>query len=908
METNDLKKIDDLNKFLSIIIVDDNPKYLRSMKLTLQQDGYKNIQTFMNSNIPEENLKNANILLTDYNLNNYKNNSLQNKRIIEKNNGIDLIKNVKNLYGDKIETILFTGEKNDFVNIEKEASDAKVSVVFKKPFEIGYIKIWINELGKRIWLQQILDYDPDEVIIRSKTGTILYADEEKERIFGKDIIGKKCYDIFENRGLQNKICEGCPGEVVLKENKPIRREWEYVTRGEKKEHRIHQSEQYLDINVAPLKDKIGNNLGLIEISRDITLQKILNNTIQEMELVDSFNRRIEIFLSVFKKLNYKRVRLYFEKDDFKKFKLVKSYGHIKDLDPIEFYLSDDKPSFLIDESKKSLLFSRDFDNDDLDYTKSTISDDLYKVGKNKIFEYDKLSKDSWFDIPLFSNGKLIGKVSIDGWKSESDIPDHYDLNIFTEFGKLAGQVIENAKQKDIIKRKEETNKAILELSKEITNISKRNDLLNNTLELIGKTLDVEMCSIFIFDDTTNILSMKKRWIKEYNNPLELENYYFNSECITMKAYLEGKSKFENKFNEMVNSARINKSIDYINIPFVELYEKILNGTLRNCIFSPLNVGDKKIGLLRAMNKNRKDYFGENDFDVYDLEEFELLAGQVAVAIYNMKQYEKLDYESDLAKQFHQKAEETLKEKETESKAHIEILGLVLHNIKTPLATTQYSLERLNIQIEKDGINNPKIKEYIIEIKNSLNEISKVNNAVRKLKNPWQTRMEKVNIQELLEEISKSIVFSKLDIYPEYEIQNNINDVYIDYSAFKLCIEVVLQNSVDALINFEIPEKKIKIVLRESTSLDFNGFKILKSNYLSVDIINNGPKIPEHIRNGLFIKMQSDKIEGAGIGLLHCKTILSASLGNIYHNAESEEETKFTIVLPYKNNNYENFNN
>ena len=78
MKTKDLKKFEDLNKFLSIIIVDDDPRILKTMKFALQQEGYENILTYADSNIPENNLKNANILLSDYDLNNFNKNNEKN--------------------------------------------------------------------------------------------------------------------------------------------------------------------------------------------------------------------------------------------------------------------------------------------------------------------------------------------------------------------------------------------------------------------------------------------------------------------------------------------------------------------------------------------------------------------------------------------------------------------------------------------------------------------------------------------------------------------------------------------------------------------------------------------------------------------------------------------------------------
>lgn len=887
MQSIDLKTIDELSRHITITIIDDEYRHSEILRLSLEQQGFDNdnILTFNSCNDLDEYLNKTDVLFVDYELGSKSN-----------LNGLDFIKYVKEKFGDEIETILFTGNSNLGL-IKEAAGNINVSGIFQKPVEGNYIKLWLKAITEKIWFKQILDNDPDEIVIRSNTGTILYADKEKERIFGKELIGKKCYDIFEDRGLHSKICDGCPGEVVLKENKAIRREWDYITRGNKNEHRIHQPEQYLDINVAPLKDKKGNNLGLIEISRDITLQKILNKTIQEMELADSFNKRIDIFLTVFKKLNYERARLYFTKNEFKKFKLVKFDGHVDNLGIIEFNLSDDKPSFLIKDSMKSLLFLRDIKDDNRDYEKDNVNDDLYWVGKNKIYEYPKLEKDAWFDIPLFSSGKLIGKVSIDGWKTVKDTPDHYDLNVFTEFGKLAGQVIENAKQKDIIKRKEETNKAILELSKEITDISKRNDLLKNTLELIGKTLDVEMCSIFIFNDDNKRLEMKKRWLKRSDNTFDLENYPHDSNCITMTAYLDGIPQFENDFSEKVSSAKIDKSIDFINLAFVELYEKILNEPLRNCIFSPLIVGDKKIGLLRAMNKNRKNYFGENEFDAYDLEAFELLAGQVAVANYNWKQYHILEDEKNLAKKYQQEAEDTLKEKET-------FLHQLGHELLAPITEIVYENNAMLNRYERNSVIDKEIA--FKQLNDNLNSVFNFKNIIDNIEFGYNHDFERNFYFELVkrpQDILSGVVKMSIDrAFEERRIKilteiSNMPPLFLDKNRIKQ----VFINIINNAIQYSNEKSIINIFYNQiEESINNHGLKkwheIIFSNW-GIGI-NEADKISvfELYQRGQNAK--NVRPSGTGIGLFVVKKIMLAHKGDCIIKRVNNP-TEIAIYLPIK---------
>jgi CheY-like chemotaxis protein len=173
-----LEKLEDLNKYITILIVDDNSGDRESLQLALEQE-YETVWAVEKAEEASKYLSKTNILLADYNL------------ATSKINGIELIGDVKKEHGDRIEAILFTAENER--KLKQKAMEAKATAYFEKPVQPEYLKLWINELGKRIWLQQILDNNPDEVVIMDQDGTILFIDKEKEKIFGKKLVGDKCH-------------------------------------------------------------------------------------------------------------------------------------------------------------------------------------------------------------------------------------------------------------------------------------------------------------------------------------------------------------------------------------------------------------------------------------------------------------------------------------------------------------------------------------------------------------------------------------------------------------------------------------------------------------------------------------------------------------------------------------------
>lgn len=67
--------------------------------------------------------------------------------------------------------------------------------------------------------------------------------------------------------------------------------------------------------------------------------------------------------------------------------------------------------------------------------------------------------------------------------------------------------------------------------------------------------------------------------------------------------------------------------------------------------------------------------------------------------------------------------------------------------------------------------------------------------------------------------------------------------------------------------------------------------------LQVDIVDNGPGIPEEIREKIFYPLVTGRAEGTGLGLSIVKNFVEESNGRV--SVESEPGcTDFTVVLPF----------
>jgi len=122
-------------------------------------------------------------------------------------------------------------------------------------------------------LNAILQSVPDIMSMMDKDLTIIWANEPAKRYFGKDIIGKKCYEAYH---LRPDPCEPCLTLKTFLDGKTHQHETTVIdSRGEE---RLFECKA-----TVALRDNSGNPAAVLEISRDITEKKKVEDQLRESE-------------------------------------------------------------------------------------------------------------------------------------------------------------------------------------------------------------------------------------------------------------------------------------------------------------------------------------------------------------------------------------------------------------------------------------------------------------------------------------------------------------------------------------------------------------------------------------------------------------------------------------------------
>ncbi len=225
--------------------------------------------------------------------------------------------------------------------------------------------------------------------------------------------------------------------------------------------------------------------------------------------------------------------------------------------------------------------------------------------------------------------------------------------------------------------------------------------------------------------------------------------------------------------------------------------------------------------------------------------------------------------------------------ELEGKKYIEhYIQNLTHELKSPLSSiigaTEILCDDMDNKTRAKFNNNIKSEARRIEkIINKMLNLSKIESA-REL-----TKIEKIYVDNLINEIISGFLpqIEKRNLKVEYDINNNY---YI--TGEKFLIRQAIANLIQNAINFSPDNSVIKIFAFKST------------DYINIQIIDNGKGIPEYAINRIFDKFYSIPLnkkekKGTGLGLPFVKQVAILHQGSI--NIKNNEGTGVTaeLILP-----------
>ncbi len=226
----------------------------------------------------------------------------------------------------------------------------------------------------------------------------------------------------------------------------------------------------------------------------------------------------------------------------------------------------------------------------------------------------------------------------------------------------------------------------------------------------------------------------------------------------------------------------------------------------------------------------------------------------------------------------------------QQQANRELIRNLAHEIKNPLGGIRGSAQLLERELA-----NPQLHEYTQVIIKEADRLQELMN--RLLSSHRLMQPQPVCIHEILERVRAVILaeFPDLDVKRDYD--TSLPDATGDREQLIQAILNIVRNAAQVL------EGQGEIVLRTRALRQVTLAKRRYRLALELQVIDNGPGIPETIREQMFYPLVSGREGGSGLGLTLAQNFIQQHHGAI--EVESRPgRTCFTVLLPLHASNQE----
>lgn len=220
----------------------------------------------------------------------------------------------------------------------------------------------------------------------------------------------------------------------------------------------------------------------------------------------------------------------------------------------------------------------------------------------------------------------------------------------------------------------------------------------------------------------------------------------------------------------------------------------------------------------------------------------------------------------------------------QQQANRELLRNLAHEIKNPLGGLRGAAQLLELELSK-----PELKEYTQVI---IKEADRLQSLMDRMLTPHRLpKYRPINIHEVLERV-RSLLLAE---YPQgitirRDYDTSLPDISADQEQLIQVALNIARNAVQAM------QSQGEITLRTRVARQITLAKKRYRLALMVQITDNGPGIPENIRERIFYPLVSGRDGGSGLGLTLAQTFVAQHHGSIECDSQPGH-TCFTILLP-----------
>ncbi|MDN3555755.1 nitrogen regulation protein NR(II) [Halomonas maura] len=210
-----------------------------------------------------------------------------------------------------------------------------------------------------------------------------------------------------------------------------------------------------------------------------------------------------------------------------------------------------------------------------------------------------------------------------------------------------------------------------------------------------------------------------------------------------------------------------------------------------------------------------------------------------------------------------------------------------HEVKNPLGGIRGAAQLLERDLES-----PQHAEFTRII---IEEVDRLRDLVDSMLGPNRlNRHEPLNIHRVLERVRALLAVEHPEVTISRDYDPSLPDLMGDESQMIQAMLNVARNAVEAMTEsgIDAPTLVLKTRARRQFTLGAERHRLV----CEVSIIDNGPGIPDALRETLFYPMVSGRAEGSGLGLSIAQSILHQHQGLIECDS-APGHTEFRLLIP-----------
>jgi two-component system nitrogen regulation sensor histidine kinase GlnL len=215
-----------------------------------------------------------------------------------------------------------------------------------------------------------------------------------------------------------------------------------------------------------------------------------------------------------------------------------------------------------------------------------------------------------------------------------------------------------------------------------------------------------------------------------------------------------------------------------------------------------------------------------------------------------------------------------------------ILQGFAHEVLNPLGGIRGAAQLLEQELGKS-----KLTEYTQLL---IKEADRLQNLMRRMLGPnSQLKLEKHNIHEILNYVTRLLLTDNpRGIQPVYDFDPSIPEMQCDREKLIQVFVNLVSNAIYALRDTDDP----RITFKTRVERNFTIRGKLVRLVCKVHVTDNGPGIPDSVKNTLFDPLVSGRPGGTGLGLSIAQSLV-VQQGGLIECASTPGQTVFEVTLP-----------